>query len=108
MKRSRLRNKFLNSKSDVDCRAYNKQRNLCVSLIRKKKSFFSNLNTKDINDNKIFWKTVKPLFTEKVKINSKITLIEEKVISKQGEENIIEEEIISDDQKLTEVFNDSL
>ena len=72
----------------------------------KKKSFFSNLNTKDINDNKIFWKTVQPLFTEKVKINSKITLIEEKIISKQGEENIIEEEIISDDQKLTEVFND--
>ena len=55
MKRSQLRNKFLNSKSDVDRRAYNKQRNLCVSLIRKeKKSFFSNLNTKDINDNKTF------------------------------------------------------
>ena len=107
MKRSRLRNKFLNSKSDVDHRAYNKQRNLCVSLIRKeKKSFFSNLNTKDINENKTFWKTVKPLFTEKVKINSKITLIEEKVISKQGEENIIEEEIISDEQKIAEVFND--
>ena len=101
MKRSQLRNKFLYSKSDVDRRAYNKQRNLCVSLIRKeKKSFFSNLNKKDINDNKTFWKTVKPLFTEKVKINSKITLIEEKVISKQGEENIIEEEIISDDQKI--------
>ena len=76
-------------------------------MIRKeKKSFFSNLNTKDINDNKTFWKTVKPLFTEKVKINSKITLIEEKIISKQGEENIIEEETISDDQKIAEVFND--
>ena len=55
MKRSRHRNKFLNSKSNVDWRAYNKQRNLCVSLIRKeKKSFFSNLNTKNINDNKTF------------------------------------------------------
>ena len=73
---------------------------------QEKKSFFSNLNTKAINDNKTFWKTVKPLFTEKVKINSKITLIEEKVISKQGEENIIEEEIISDDQNIAEVFND--
>ena len=41
MKRSWLRNKFLNTKSDIDRKAYNKQRNLCVSLIRRKnKSFF--------------------------------------------------------------------
>ena len=41
MKRSRLRNKFLNTKSDIDRKAYNKQRNLCVSLIRReKKNFF--------------------------------------------------------------------
>ena len=79
---------------------------MCKFDKKRKKSFFSNLNTKVINDNKTFWKTVKPLFTEKVKINSKITLIEEKVISKQGEENIIEEEIISDNQKIVEVFND--
>ena len=83
MKKSRLRNKFLNSKSDLDRRAYNKQGNLCVSLItQEKKSFFSNLKTKDVNDNKTFWKTVKPLFADKVQIKSKITLIEKKV--KQG------------------------
>ena len=34
MKSSRLRNEFLNTKSDNDRKAYNKQRNLCVSLIR--------------------------------------------------------------------------
>ena len=55
MKRSRLRNKFLNTKSDIDRKAYNKQRNLCVSLIRsEKKNFFSNINTSDITDNKTF------------------------------------------------------
>ena len=44
MKRSRLRNKFLNTKNDIDRKAYNKQRNLCVSLIRsEKKNFFSNI-----------------------------------------------------------------
>ena len=37
MKKSRLRNKFLNTKSDIDRKAYNKQRNLCVSLIRQEK-----------------------------------------------------------------------
>ena len=74
MKRSRLRNKFLNSKSDIDRKAYNAQRNLCVSLIRQaKKKFFSKLNTSDVTDNKTFWRTVKPFLTDKVKTKSKIT-----------------------------------
>ena len=51
MKRSRLRNKFSNTKSDIDKKAYNKQCNLCVSLIRsEKKNFFSNISTSDITD----------------------------------------------------------
>ena len=69
MKRSCLRNKFLNTKIDIDRKAYNKQRNLCVSLIRiEKKNFFSNINTNDITDNKTFCKTIKPFFTDKNKI----------------------------------------
>ena len=96
----------MNLKSDLDRRAYNKQRNICVSLIRQeKKSFFSNLKTKDVNDNKTFWKTVKHLFTDKVQIKSKITLIEKKVISKQGQESNHTEKIISDDKAIAEVFN---
>ena len=80
MKRSRLRNKFLNSKSDIDRKAYNPQRNLCVSLIRQaKKNFFSKLNTSDVTDNKTFRRTVKPFLTDKVKTKSKITLIEKKI-----------------------------
>ena len=35
MKRSRLRNKFLNRRSDLDRKAYIKQRNYVVSLLRK-------------------------------------------------------------------------
>ena len=71
----RLRNKFLNAKSDIDRKAYNKQRNLCVSLIRsEKKNFFSNINTGDITDSKTFWKTVKLFFIDKIKTKSKITL----------------------------------
>ena len=106
MKRSRLRKKILNSKSDLDRRTYNKQRNICDSLIRQeKKSFFTNLKTKDVNDNKTFWKTVKSLFTEKVQIKSKITLIEKKVISKQGQESNHTEKIISDNKAIAEVFN---
>ena len=37
MKRSRLRNKFLNTKSDIDRKAYSKQRNPCVNLIKSEK-----------------------------------------------------------------------
>ena len=53
MKRSRLRNKFLKTKSDIDRKEYNKQHNLCEIVIRsKKKNFFSNINKSDITDNK--------------------------------------------------------
>ena len=87
MKRSRLRNKFLNTKSDIDRKAFNKQSNLCVSLIRReKKNFFNNINIHHITDNKTFWKTVKPLFTYKIQRKSKITLIEKKVVSGVGQE----------------------
>ena len=71
MKRSRLTNNFLNTKSDIDRKAYNEQRNLWVILIMSEKNFFSNINTSDITDNKIFWKTVKPYFTDKIKRNLK-------------------------------------
>ena len=45
MKRSRLRNKFLKTRSDLDRKAYNKQINYVVSLLRKEKNYFTvNLN----------------------------------------------------------------
>ena len=37
MSRIRLRNKFIDSKTDANRIAYKKQRNYCVSLIRKEK-----------------------------------------------------------------------
>ena len=104
MKRSRLRNKFLNSKSDIDRKAYNKQRNYCVSLIRReKKEFFSKLNTTDISGNKVFWNKIKPLFTDKIKSKSKITLIE-KELNKDSNE-IISEKIISNNNDVAETLN---
>ena len=57
MKKSRLRNKFLNTKSDIDRKAYNKQRNYVVSLLRNEKNnFYSNLDTKVVTDNRTFGK----------------------------------------------------
>ena len=76
MTRYRLRNKFLKNKTQSNETAYKKQRNYCVSLFRKeKKSFFENLDTKNITDNKKFWKTVKPFLANKFSSNrNKITL----------------------------------
>ena len=37
MVRSKLRNKYLKSKSETDKQRYNKQRNYCVELLRLKK-----------------------------------------------------------------------
>ena len=94
MKRSRLRNKFLNTKSDLDRKAYNKQINYVVSLLRKeKKEFYGNLNTRDLTENETFWKTVKPFLPEKSKKVSKITLIEDN-------------QIISQDKQIAKIFNE--
>ena len=72
MTRNRLRNKFLGTKSDIDRKAYNEQRNICVTLIsQEKKSFNSKLNARDITDKKTFWEKVNPFFTDKIHINSK-------------------------------------
>ena len=82
-----------------------KQRNLCVGLIRwENQNFFTNISTRDITDNKTFWKTVKPLFTDKVQTKSKIKLIEKKVGSKEVQEQIVSKKVISEDQGVAEVL----
>ena len=45
-----------------------KQRNYCVSLFRKEKSFFNKLDTKKTVDNKRFWQTVKSFFSDKNRV----------------------------------------
>ena len=91
--RSRLRNIFIKNPSNENKIRYTKYRNYCTGLFRKeKKLFYSNLDTKVLKDNVKFWKTIKPLFSEKHFSNNKITLIEG-------------EEILSDDQELAEIFN---
>ena len=63
MKRTRVRNDYLKKCTEATKAAYNYQRNICVSLLRKsKRSYFENLNIKLVIDNKRFWKNVAPLF----------------------------------------------
>ena len=55
MKRSRLRNPFLNTKIEIDRKEYKKQRNYVVSLLRKeKKDFYGNIDISKVTDNRFF------------------------------------------------------
>ena len=79
MVRSRLRNKSLKLKTMETRIKYKKQRNFCVSLLRKtKRKFYENLNPNLITDNKKFWKQVKPFFSDKTPPNNNIILLEDK------------------------------
>ena len=63
-----------------------------MKLLRKtKKEFYNNLNVKYITENKLFWKTVKPLFTDKTLKDERITLVENN-------------KVISDESKLVDIF----
>ena len=78
MTRTRLRNRFLKNRSNRNRDLFRQQRNSCLSLLRKsKKDYFSNLNEKQITDNKRFWKTVKPFLSNKVQSSERINLTDE-------------------------------
>ena len=74
MHRTYFRNKYLRTKTDENKRKYTKQRNYCVSLLTKsKREYYSNLDVKNITENKTFRKTVKPFLSDKVTSTQKIT-----------------------------------
>ena len=93
MHRAKLRNRSNKFPTLENIEAFKRYRNFCVSLLRKeKKKFYNNLDISIMFDNKKFWKYIKPLFTGKSKSKSSITLIEG-------------DEVITDNQKVSEILN---
>ena len=93
MNRSRCKNTYFKNKSVENWERYRKLRNDCVKLTRKvKREYFENLNINSVKDNKTFWKTIKPNFTNKSNKSAKIILVEN-------------DEIISDNKKIAEIMN---
>ena len=84
IKRSRLRNKFLKSKSEADKKNYVKQRNYCVSLLRRtKKEYYGNLDPRKVVYYRAFLRTVKPFLSNKSVENEKMILVKkEKFLQK--------------------------
>ena len=93
MRRSALENKYHRDKLPTSNKAYKKQRNFTRRLMkREKKNYFSNLDVNNFTDNKKFWNTVKPLFSNCGGGTQNITLVKD-------------EKIISNDEEVAEVFN---
>ena len=62
-------------------------KNLCVSILRKiKRSYYSNLNRKNVIGNRKFWKTVKPMLLNKFVNNELITSVDNEKIITNGKE----------------------
>ena len=67
--------------------------NYCISLSRKTKTqHFITLDKKNVTDNKVLWKTIKPFLSDKMISKEKITLTEEN-------------ETVSDDEDTAHVLN---
>ena len=83
MLRRKFRNKFFKNRSNENKTNYVKQRNHCVSLLRKaKREYNSKLDEKNICNNKTFWKIIKPVLSKKIKSDERTTLIENDEIIK--------------------------
>ena len=75
MKRSKLRNTFSKKRPSENWQNYKRQRNICSNILKStKKTFFEAQNTNEITDNRTYWKTVKPFFTDKYKTTNNIIL----------------------------------
>ena len=93
MTHSRLRNKYLKEKSADSKIAYDEKRNYCVNLLRStKKKYFANINISYITGNKKLWKTVEPLFSDKISHKEAINLP-------------VNGTVLSDNQETTNCFN---
>ena len=89
MKRSRLRNNFLRNRTEENKILYNRQRNYRVSLLRKsKREYCENLNMKNVTDNKLFRKLVKPLLSHKSRIKDRINISEKGEILNSESETV--------------------
>ena len=90
---SKFRNKYLKEKTEESKSLYNKQRNICVSLLCKtKRKRYVQLDNKIVIDNRKFWKAVSPLFSENA-------FYRESVILKEHGKTI------TDNEKIAEKFN---
>ena len=68
MTRSKLKRRYNLDRTTINFENYKKQRNTCVTLLRKsEKQYFNNIDVKNVTDNKKFSKTSRPKFSHTCK-----------------------------------------
>ena len=84
--RWQLKNKFIKSQNNDEWSNYKKQRNFCTNLLKKsKQNYFGQLDMKHSNDSRMFWKIIKPFFSDNGMNSNKVMMIEEdKLLSEQS------------------------
>ena len=93
MQRSKFKNLYNEKRTVLSWENYKRQRNYCVNLLRRsKKSYFGNLNVKNLTDNRKFWKSIKPYFSKKGVNSNKLMLKEN-------------DHIVSDEKQLAQIMN---
>ena len=93
MRRSALKNKYQNQKTDESLKEFKKHKNYTKRLAKRERTkYFANLDLNKYTDNIKFWNTVKPMFSSSSHGANNITLVE------KGQ-------ILTDDQVLAETFN---
>ena len=94
MLRSKKKNTFNNNPTTENWNQYRLQRNKCVKVLREVKGdFYASLDLNNIFDSKRFWRTIKPIFSEKVRGADMSALIENN-------------DIISDKSKISNIMNE--
>ena len=94
MNRSRLKNTFNRTKSNIDYINYKKQRNYVANLNRQeKRQFFKKVEENKSQNPKEFWNFCKPFFTNKCVENEIVSLLDSDVL-------------IQNDLKIANIFNE--
>ena len=76
LRRSRLENRFHKNRMAENSKVLKKHKNYCNRLYkRERRNFYSQIDLKEITDNKKFWKTVNPLFSNKGGCKENIVLV---------------------------------
>ena len=94
MHRAKLKNRYNRDPTGENKNLFKRQRNYCVSLLRReKKKYYNNLDLRILSDNRKFWDKMKPFFTDKQKsLPNEIILIEA-------------DEVISDKKQVADKLN---
>ena len=68
-------NKYLKNRNEENRVIYVKQRNYCVPLLREsEKKYYENVDERNLMDDKLFWKTIKPSFSDKIVTRDRVHL----------------------------------